>query len=181
MDEIGDMLMASIALRFITETDPDGNPWKPLAPATIEDRKKKGYWPGQMLTRSGRLRSSITRRNADGFFCKADATSVTVGTNVEYAAIHQHGGTIERHAHTLLNKFLHFREVDAGAVSNLGPVKYRAKRFTKENDKGKVAMARRVVGAARFTIPARPFAGINGSDETAAVAILRKHLLGTVG
>lgn len=57
---------------------PDGAPWAPLSPVTLA--RKKGV--GKLIER-GRLLGSFNYR--------ADAYSVTVGTNVVYAAVHQFG------------------------------------------------------------------------------------------
>lgn len=72
---IGSTLLTLIALGFKMGRDPYGAVW-----AKLQLRS------GQPLVDTGRLRSSIT--------VQADATSVTVGTNLIYAALHQFGGTI---------------------------------------------------------------------------------------
>jgi phage virion morphogenesis protein len=65
--------------------------WVDLAPSTKKRRAAQGKWPGRILQVSGRLASSITGDSGNGF--------ATVGTNLEYAAIHQFGGTIRQYAH----------------------------------------------------------------------------------
>ncbi|HBE44260.1 MAG TPA: phage virion morphogenesis protein [Deltaproteobacteria bacterium] len=68
----------------------EGRPkWKPLSPATIMQREKKGHWPGKILQASGQLASSINSR--------ATSNSAIVGTNKKYAAIHQLGGKTKAH------------------------------------------------------------------------------------
>ena len=84
LDEIGARLELSVARRFETETDPEGQPWLPSRRATKEG--------GQTLTDTARLRQSIARLASD--------TEVAVGTNVIYGAIHQFGGKIEQPART---------------------------------------------------------------------------------
>lgn len=69
---------------FAAEAAPDGTPWEDLGDYTKAERSESGYWPGQILQRSGRLAASIE----SGF----DDTSASVGTNVIYAAIQHYGG-----------------------------------------------------------------------------------------
>ncbi len=79
MREFASYMEARTEERFETETAPGGDPWPPSIRALVEG--------GQTLTQSARLRQSITSQ--------VTATSVTHGTNVIYAAIHQVGGVIE--------------------------------------------------------------------------------------
>ncbi len=62
--------------------------WKKLSKATIKERTKRGDWPGQILVESGILKQSISGSVTEN--------SVTIGTNVEYAAIQQFGGMAGR-------------------------------------------------------------------------------------
>lgn len=58
--------------------------WQPLSPTTKKIKERKGFkGPHQILIESERLRSSISH--------KVDRDSVTIGTNVPYAAM-QHFG-----------------------------------------------------------------------------------------
>lgn len=76
LDVIGQKMVTSTLRRFETERGPDGRPWKQSARARREG--------GQTLTKTGRLRGSLTHNAADDY--------VEWGTNVEYAPIHQFGG-----------------------------------------------------------------------------------------
>jgi len=78
LDEIGASLVSSTVQRFRQGVSPSGEPWKPSRRAEREG--------GRTLVDSGRLRDSITH--------EVSGNSVSVGTNVVYAAIHQLGGTI---------------------------------------------------------------------------------------
>lgn len=78
LDEIGAQLVSSTRLRFVTQSAPDGAPWKPSARA-----RRQG---GQTLSDTGRLRRSITAR--------VTPRGLQVGTNVAYAAPHQFGAEI---------------------------------------------------------------------------------------
>ncbi len=78
-EAVGEALVASTRKRFKDETDPEGNLWKESARAESEG--------GQTLTETAGLKNSIVY--------EASPTMVVVGTNKEYAAIHQFGGEIE--------------------------------------------------------------------------------------
>lgn len=67
--------------RFITETDPDGIPWKDLNP--LYARTKKG--PGKLRGETRRLSQIVYQAAEDG---------VEIGSDAEYARIHNEGGTI---------------------------------------------------------------------------------------
>lgn len=82
MSAIGTGLVASTHRRFVSQTDPDGNPWAALNPEYAEGKRNS-----RILTESGGLRDSIT--------AAPSRTSVQVGTNKIYAAIHQMGGVIK--------------------------------------------------------------------------------------
>ena len=96
MRRIGELLVSSVQENFNREgrySEPGSwrggsKRWQPLAPSTIKQRERLGYWPGQILTRTGRLKASITYH--------AGRDYVAVGTNLVYAAIHQFGGKAGR-------------------------------------------------------------------------------------
>jgi phage virion morphogenesis protein len=63
----------------------EGRPkWRPLQPATLKERARKGY-TGKILERTGQLKRSFTEKYTD--------TEAIVGTNLKYAAVHQFGST----------------------------------------------------------------------------------------
>lgn len=74
----------TIKERFDKEQTPDGQKWKPLAPATIKHRMKR-HKKGNMkiLQDTGELRRSVKY--------EADTHSVKVGSNLIYARTHQFG------------------------------------------------------------------------------------------
>lgn len=87
--------------RFQTETDPKGKRWKPHKASTrAAYARERGSRPGvsRILTRSGTLRKSIIR----GAVGDVDKDSFGIGTNTEYAAVHQFGfsGTVRVKSHT---------------------------------------------------------------------------------
>lgn len=79
--EIGEHLQGSVEERFRTQTDPEGNPWEPLSPFTLANKRNN-----QILTESGGLRGSIHYQSG--------SDTLEQGTNKIYGAIHQLGGTI---------------------------------------------------------------------------------------
>lgn len=70
---------------FATESSPAGGLWDDLADVTKDRRAAVGKWPGQKLQVTGHLAASIESRFTDN--------SVSIGTNVIYAAMQQFGGT----------------------------------------------------------------------------------------
>lgn len=82
MAAIGVELVGSTHMRFVTQTDPDGQAWRALN--TEYAAEKRNSW---ILTESGRLRDSINSQ--------ASADEVRIGTNVIYAAAHQFGAEIK--------------------------------------------------------------------------------------
>ncbi len=80
---------SEIDQQFRSQGSRAGFPWKPLAPATIEDRIRKGFPPGPILQRTGTLRDSLVESN-NRFGCKGNtAQGWFIGTQVEYAKYHQ--------------------------------------------------------------------------------------------
>ena len=160
--------MASTDMRFEREVGPDGQAWAALRPSTIARKAKAGR--EAKLQWSKRLRASFTRQ--------VESTSVTWGTNVPYAAAHQFGADISRHAHTLLNSRISLRRVKRTATRKDGAItEYSAMLFARAGDKRVVAMARRVVGEGHSVIPARPFSGINDEERKLYVTIVKDHVL----
>ena len=83
-------LMKNIAGIFAYSTEEnfkeEGRPdkWTDLAESTKQQRTKTGHYPGQILQVSGQLASSISTYY--------DNDSAVIGSNLDYAAIHQLGG-----------------------------------------------------------------------------------------
>lgn len=78
----GAVMQGSIIKTFSEEGSPAGS-WPRLAPSTL---KRLGSRAGghKLLIRSGRLRNSLAQ--------KIQGNTLTIGTNLVYAAIHQMGG-----------------------------------------------------------------------------------------
>ena len=62
--------------------------WADLSQITKEKRRKKGHWPGAILQVEGKLAASIST--------DYDENSAIIGSNLDYAAIHQLGGDAGR-------------------------------------------------------------------------------------
>ncbi len=73
LNALGQRIKSRVQLGFRNSKDPWGNEWSPLL-----------HRDGKPLVDTGRLRSSIT-------YFHPDQSSVIVGTNLDYAAIHQFG------------------------------------------------------------------------------------------
>ncbi|KXX64187.1 phage virion morphogenesis protein [Marichromatium gracile] len=84
MEDIARALQNHAEDAFQAERSPFGEPWRDLKPATKARRARRGHWPGAILSDTGGLAGSISRR--------AGANFAEVGAGKEYAAIHQFGG-----------------------------------------------------------------------------------------
>ena len=95
MKLIGATMEENINLRFITKTDPSGNPWLPLAPATLA--RKKGR--GSILELSGHGKSSL------GYNLGVDGSFVEVGFGERYMGYHETGTQRMPRRQTLTDDF----------------------------------------------------------------------------
>ena len=82
MKNIAGILAYSTEENFKSEGRPDK--WKDLADSTKKQREKKRHWAGQILQVTGQLASSVNTYY--------DNNSAVIGSNLDYAAIHQLGG-----------------------------------------------------------------------------------------
>lgn len=148
MPQLGEYLLRSTQRRFNkgNQKAPDGTPWAKL---TARYARGKKYNKDKILTLSGYLRSSIR-------FQVTGASSVEVGTDNKYAAIHQFGGTIEQNAQS---RRVRFRSV-------AGRVLFAGKRHKK------------VSGVSQAKMPARPFLGFSTEDETEIQGIVMDWISG---
>ena len=86
MKNIAGIFASAAEDNFAEEGRPDK--WQDLSKVTKKLREKKGKWPGQILQVSGQLASSVNTYY--------DNDSAVIGSNLEYAAIHQLGGQAGR-------------------------------------------------------------------------------------
>lgn len=78
MAAVGEAIRTSTLERFSREKDPEGRPWKKSIRAQ----------------QSGEKTLTISRTLATSIHVESSAKGVEYGTNLDYAAIHQFGGTI---------------------------------------------------------------------------------------
>lgn len=93
MKQTGILMLRSVDKNFRAQGRP--NKWKPLKQTTIDRRRKEGRG-AKILQDNGRLKQSIVY--------KASNNDVEIGTNVEYARIHNEGGTVRIPAMTIRPK-----------------------------------------------------------------------------
>ncbi|MEI8642744.1 phage virion morphogenesis protein [Pseudoalteromonas sp. Hal040] len=108
LGNVGEHLMLTHRDHFDQQRSPDGDPWQPLSPEYAKRKKKN--------------KDKILRLNdilRDTFAYNVGDESLEFGTNMEYAAIHQFGGTsdmISRLAAIPARKFLGLSERDEKEV-----------------------------------------------------------------
>lgn len=159
MRDVGGYILFSTQRRFETETGPDGAKWQRLSPRTAKARigRRRARGADHILRLSNRLYKSLTMQSDDN--------SAQVGTNVEYAAIHQFGGEIEIAER---RQSLSLKEVRGSKRS----------RFVRAGTKG-ATIKDATIGAHIIPIPARPYLGINDADReeigVVAVEALRRE------
>ncbi len=83
-------ILSSVQLSFRSSTDPHGAKWPVLSPATIRRRRKGSDKP---LLDTGVLLNSY---QASAVYPDAAGGAIDVGSNMEYAAIHNFGGMARR-------------------------------------------------------------------------------------
>lgn len=79
--EIGECLLESTQQRFVDMQAPDGTPWEELSETTLSRKNRTD----RILTESGTL--------ADTLNYQISNNELSLGSNMEYAAMHQFGGT----------------------------------------------------------------------------------------
>ncbi|MBN8488226.1 MAG: phage virion morphogenesis protein [Burkholderiales bacterium] len=160
MAQLARVLKTGAQGRFRSQEGPDGQAWKPSRRAQEEG--------GQTLSMTGRLRRSLTTA--------ATYNTATVGTNDIRAAIHHFGGVIRPKSGPFLSIPVTPQARQAGSPKRFpGPLRVAQTlrgQFILVDDKGTTQyLLRRQV-----TMPARPFLGASGADETALQASLDRYL-----
>jgi phage virion morphogenesis protein len=151
---IGEYMQEAIQRRFSDQRAPDGTPWQELDPAYA---KRKKYNRDKVLTLRGYLRRSIRYQpNLSG------PDSAVIGTNLEYAAIHQFGGEIQ-------------------APERQGTVRLRSVAgrvlFAKKKQTRGVTAKDVTIKAHTIKIPARPFLGVSDQERVHLADIVRDWLM----
>lgn len=99
MPEIEALMNFSFHEQFLTEGQFfNRSKWSPLAPSTVKQREKIGYWPGSILQQTGGLASSIGSSYGNNF-------ELLVGPSREYAK-YLHFGTSRMPARPILPTML---------------------------------------------------------------------------
>jgi phage virion morphogenesis protein len=156
MQAMGRALKTGVQLRFRATSGPDGQAWEKSFRARTEG--------GQTLSLSSRLRRSITY--------DATNTSVAVGTNLQYAAIHQFGGTIraKNGAFLAIPVTPEARSKRPREMPGLHVAQTLKGQFILVNEKGVTQyLLRRQV-----TIPARPFLGVSAADRVELLGVAER-------
>ena len=107
MDDIGVHLERSARLRFDFKTDPNGQPWAPLSPTTIEiyasdwfrsrqenrdayNKDGKAFLPGSLLVRTNQLRASLTHNTGEDW-TEVGTSRVPEGGRWQIGWLHETG------------------------------------------------------------------------------------------
>lgn len=118
--EIGELLLRRTHDRFDQEVDPDGEPWRELAAATIIAKRRMGYGARGKLKRTGKLRDSIKllRGNVAGSLYTNTGAGVRIG--VEDPAVAKYGRVHQNSSRTVpRRRFLGIGRLDVKAVDSL--------------------------------------------------------------
>lgn len=159
MADIEGAMIFDVQRRFETETDPAGQAWQRMSKRTAAARAKRGRRKAadaapvtpKLLRDTNRLYSSIQGSSGAGF--------AEVGTNLDYARIHQEGGVIEQYPQS--------RKVRFRKVGN-------QTRFARKAHKR--AFEKPVTyGARTITIPARPYLGFSDAARAKILGIIEAH------
>lgn len=122
MAQIAETIRVSVLKNIETEGQRLGKRWQKLSPKTVEQRKKKGYWPGKILQRTGQLKRSILSSYGENY--------AQVSTNLIYAAIHNYGGIIHRTSlKTFMRKKREGKEAKQTKTNKMSSIRIPARRF----------------------------------------------------
>ena len=145
-DSVGMYMVKRTMRHFQQEQSPEGVKWKPLSARRIQQRNKR-HKGGRMkiLSDTGELRRSVAYR--------AFKSRVIFGSALEYAAIHQFGGTV-----TVRKKGTYKHNYGLGKPQG-GSYSYRW----------------------QVKIPARPYLGVTNDDRQKVLSMLKVYLKQNVG
>jgi phage virion morphogenesis protein len=155
LEDIGEYLLRSTRDRADAQVSPTGQPWAPLSPryARRKARKRPGLgilkWDNHMI--------------GDQLAHQVDGTTLLLGTNAPYGAIHQFGGDIDVPERT---REVYFRtNKDQTEVEPLFVEK------KKSNFAQTVTVPEHTIH-----IPARPWLGLSDKDVQEIVQLTQDHL-----
>ena len=139
---IGFALAGSVKARIQAGRSPDGTPFVPLA----RGRRRGGSRP---LLDTGTLRNSISFAVSGG--------SVSVGTNLVYASVHQFGATLTRRARS--------KAARPGGVTPLpGSARTNPLPGSARTSLAPVAVV--------VSVPARPYLGVSAEDDALILRLI---------
>ncbi|MFF3704993.1 phage virion morphogenesis protein [Pseudomonas qingdaonensis] len=150
LNDVAEYLYQTVDNRARRQIGPDGSPWAPLSPRTLA--RKKG---NKTLRESGALLDTLRHQVSN--------EELEFGTDRPYGAIHQFGGKIE---HAARSQQVYFKE-KGGVVGN---------RFVKKSRSNFAQWVSH--GARSVQMPARPYLGLSGEDETEVLVIVAAYLKG---
>lgn len=155
-------MQRATAEQFRSKGARSGDAWPSLSKATLK-RRRGGGVDAQPLRDTGRLYASIVSRTGDSAYFLTPG-SLTMGSNLAYARIHQEGGDIER---TTKAGSVRLRRIAGGKI-----------RFAKRRHKRAWDVA--YAGGKDYTIhiPARPFLVVTGEDEEQIAQIFARQAVG---
>jgi len=158
-------LVAGLLADAVEENfESEGRPkWLGLSKRTLRSRREAAG-TGKILQRSGRLASSIVQSHDD--------ESARVGTNVVYAAIHQFGGTIQRHP---MSGMVRLRKDKNGMLLRQADHPHLAVFAKNGHKRVKVVKWTRSQGWT-IKIPARPFLALSESDSAGIELEVSRYL-----
>jgi phage gpG-like protein len=87
---MGELLIREEQQQFATEGRHASGGWKPLKPATLASKRRRGLRM-EILQATGDLMSSLTDRGDKNMIFDAKPTELVFGTSVPYAIFHQTG------------------------------------------------------------------------------------------
>ncbi|MGK9477908.1 phage virion morphogenesis protein [Melioribacter sp. OK-6-Me] len=163
MTAIAEEMYASVINEFRTQGAGSGG-WKALKPATLKQKRRKGFAEAILQARGNLLRSIQS---------SATESTAVVSTNLRYAAIHHFGGTISIAART---RTLFHRTDKKGNL-----LKQQTNKnlliFAKKSHKQKSAYT---FGqhAYNISIPARPFMILTEPYKNNIINIIKRHING---
>jgi phage gpG-like protein len=150
------LVMSDTKARFGTGTDPDGKPWRPV--------KFRVRGAGKPLYDTGRLVASIRAR--------VQGSTLTVGTNLAYAKVHQFGAVITPKKGRYLTIPLSVEAQRAGSPRRMNKLHRRGRALFDAKGKAHWALVLSV------KIPARPYLGFGQKVIKQIRDVFRKHLAG---
>lgn len=168
-EDIGAHVVMSTQRRFEAEAGPGAKKWAPFAKSTLRNMPASRK-PPKLLRDRNRLYSSIVSQ--------AFGDKALVGTNLAYAALHQFGGEVTQPARTQTVTFRMAKEGAGRKFDKDGNViRYGSRlRFAKASTRAKSARREEIgYGARTFTVPARPYLGIDEADKWEILAIVADH------